>query len=86
MDPKELLKTKIILQAEREMYLKFHKMGYDRCIDEMLISNLYDIHTKNKRESFIMTYEDKKDVKSAYPGLFRFQQMEHGYIITKKIN
>lgn len=84
MDPKEILKRKIILQTEREMYLKFHKIGYDHCIDEMLISNLYDIHTKNKQESFIMTYEDKKDVKKTYPGLFHFQQMEYGYIISKK--
>ena len=84
MDTKELLKKKLELQAERRKYLEFHKRGYDYCIDEMLISNLYDIHTKNMKESFIMTYEDKKDVKKAYPGLFDFQPMEYGYMITKK--
>lgn len=82
MEPKDLIKNKIA----KEMFTKFHKKGCDYMIDENLIIDLYNIYTKNKKEVYIMTHEDKVEVTKAYPGLFNYNQEGYYYTITRKNN
>ena len=58
MGPKDTLKKKL----DKEMYTRFYKKGCDYMIDENLIIDLYNIYTKNKVETYIMTHEDKVEV------------------------
>ena len=75
MDPKDILKKKLA----NEMFTKFHRRGCDYMIDENLIIDLYNIYTKNKVETYIMTHEDKVEVTKAYPGLFNYTQKGYNY-------
>ena len=52
-------------------------------IDENLIIDLYNIYTKNKVETYIMTHEDKVEVTKAYPGLFNYTQKGYNYVIRR---
>lgn len=84
MDPKELVKKKLSMKVEKDLEEKFYRRGRDYFVDELVIWDLYKIFTKNKEERYIMSYEDKKEINTAYPDLFNFEQIELGYKITKK--
>ena len=79
MDPKDILKNKLA----NEMFTKFHRRGCDYMIDENLIIDLYNIYTKNKVETYIMTHEDKVQATKAYPGLFNYTQKGYNYVISR---
>ena len=79
MEPKDILKNKLA----NEMFTKFHRKGCDYMIDENLIIDLYNIYTKNKVETYIMTHEDKVEVTKAYPGLFNYTQKGYNYVISR---
>ena len=65
------------------MFTKFHRKGCYYMIDENLIIDLYNIYTKNKVETYIMTHEDKVEVTKAYPGLFNYTQKGYNYVISR---
>lgn len=79
ISPKEIIQRKV----DNEMYMKFYKKGCDYMIDENLISGLYNVYTKNKKEVYIMTHEDKVEVTKAYPGLFNYTQKGYNYVISR---
>ena len=79
ISPKDLVKRRV----EKDMFMKFYKKGCDYVIDENLIIDLYNIYTKNKVETYIMTHEDKVEVTKAYPGLFNYTQKGYNYVISR---
>ena len=79
ISPKDLLRRSV----EKDMFMKFYKKGCDYMIDENLIIDLYNIYTKNKVETYIMTHEDKVEVTKAYPGLFNYTQKGYNYVIRR---
>ena len=82
ISPKELIKKRV----ERDMYMKFYEKGRNYMVDENLIIGLYNVYTKNREETYIMTHEDKVEVTKAYPSLFNYRQKGFMYIITRKNN
>lgn len=82
MDVKKLIRER----AERDMYMRFYEKGRNYMVDENLIIGLYNVYTKNKEETYIMTYEDKVEVTKAYPGLFNYTQKGFMYIISKRVS
>ena len=83
MDPRDLMKKKLSEKVEKDLREKFYQRGRDYLVDEIVLWDLYKIYTKNKEERYIMSYEDKKEISAAYPKLFNFEKIDHGYKITK---
>ena len=83
-DGKEMLRKKVLLQAEKEMESKFYKKGRDYLVDEVTLGNLYDVKIGKKIYTYVYSYEDKIEVKKAFPGIFCFTQEGTSYKITKK--
>lgn len=84
-DPTEMLKKKVLIQAERELMLKFYQRGRDYFVDEAILENLYNVKIGKKIYTYINNFEDKIDIKKAYPGIFNFTQEGFSYKITKKV-
>tara|TARA_R110001592_G_scaffold332604_4_gene616092 strand:- start:28 stop:315 length:288 start_codon:yes stop_codon:yes gene_type:complete len=83
MEPKEILKNKILDKTGKNMTNSFFSRGRDYFVDELIIWRLYEIYKNNINDTNIYTYDDKKEIKKAYPGLFKFEQMETFYKVTK---
>lgn len=84
-DPKEMLRKKVLIEAERELMLKFYQRGRDYFVDEVILGNLYDVKIGKKLYTYIYSFEDKIEVKKSYPGIFCFTQEGTLYKITKKV-
>ena len=84
-DPKEMLRKKILIEAERELMLKFYQRGRDYFVDEGILGNIYDVKTGKKLYTYVHSFGDKVEIKKAYPGIFCFTQEGTFYKITKKV-
>ena len=84
-NPKEMLRKKVLIQAERELMLKFYQRGRDYCVDEVILENLYNVKIGKKIYTYINNFEDKVEIKKAYPDIFYFTQEGFSYKITKKV-
>lgn len=62
----------------------FFQRGRDYYVDEQLIERLYDVYIGKKLETVIATYEEKKEVKDAYPSTFSFEQKRDIYKVKIK--
>ena len=83
---KDSIETKKISETgfKQKKEYKFYQRGRDYCVDEVLIGKLYDVYNQVKKETNINDYEEKKEIKFAYPGFFSFEQQQNFYKVTKK--
>lgn len=79
--PSDLLKEK--KKKDREV---FFQRGRDYYVDEQLLEKLYDVYIGKRLEAIISTYEEKKEVKNAYPHIFSFNQKRDIYKVQLKVN
>ena len=84
-DPKEMLRKKVLLQVEKQIESKFCERGRDYLVDELTLGNLYDVKIGKKIYTYVYSYEDKIEVKKAFPRIFCFTQEGSSYKITKKV-
>jgi hypothetical protein len=84
MNPKELIKNKIIYETERKLQAEFFEKGRHYLVDENAIHSLYKVFNNRIESTMINTYEDKLEIKKAYPHFFIFEQVGFSYKITKK--
>jgi hypothetical protein len=84
MHPSEMLKKKIKDNNESKKSNDFFQRGRVYCVDEILLGKLYDVFRGVKKETNINDYEEKKEIKFAYPGIFSFEQQQTFYKVTKK--
>ena len=54
--------------------LNFYNRGRHCSVDEILIWDLYEIYRRNKIHVYVMTYEDKLEIKRAYPSYFNLNK------------
>lgn len=86
MDPRKILRGKISLEAEKNKTSSFFSRGRDYCVDELVIERLYEVYKDNIKHINIYSYEDKIEIKKAYPSFFNFEQNGPHYKVTKKIH
>ena len=79
------LKKRISQDIEKNITSSFFSRGRDYCLEESIIRKLYDIYTGKTKYTYIYDFEDKVEIKKAYPSFFEISQKTYHWKITKKL-